>query len=135
MVHSISEGRGMYSALQRLTDDMKEMRLEMKRMSKENKHQRSTSWAQEWRASSVGCQCAYREQAASHFGSPDRRYPEPRTESRPRDRSSARGHYDDHASSPNWHSPRPSRSRFYDDPPRRRGVRFVSPRREDASNQ
>lgn len=41
MVHSISEGGSMYSVLQRLTEDMKEMRLKMKRMSEENKHQRS----------------------------------------------------------------------------------------------
>lgn len=68
MVHSISEGGSMYSVLQRLTEDMKEMRLEMKRMSEENKCQRSPCWAEEWRAPLARCQCVCGEQ-----GCPSRR--------------------------------------------------------------
>lgn len=143
MVHSISEGGSMNSVLQRLTEDMKEMRLEMKRMAEENKRQRSPCWAAEWRAPSAGCQCACGEQGCPsrrsrsdpRGRSPDHHCPEPRAESRPEDRSPARAHYDDRASSPNWRSPRSSRGRFYDNAPRRRGVRFLSPRRDDTPEQ
>lgn len=41
-VHSISEEGNVYSVLQRHSDDMKEMRLEMRRMSEEHRRQSST---------------------------------------------------------------------------------------------
>lgn len=133
LVHSISEGGDVYKTLQRLTEDMKEMRLEMRRMTEENKRQRSMCWADERRTPSAGCQCACGGQ-----GCQSRRPPsEPRgrsPERRPGDRPFPRAHDNDRAPSPNWRGPRPSRGPFNDDTPRRRGVRFLSPRREDTSN-
>ncbi len=143
MVHSISDGGGLYRAIQRLTEDMKEMRLEMKRMTEENKCWRPNGWADEWKTSSVGCQCVCGEQGCQsrrprgepRGRSPDRRWPEQRAEGCPGDRSFPRAPYNDRTPSPNWHSPRPSRGPFNGDISRRRGVRFLSPRREDTSNQ
>lgn len=143
MVHSISEGGGAYKAIEKLSEDMREMRLEMRRMTEENKRLRVNSWRDEWRTSSPGCQCVCGEQGCQsrrprvepRGRSPDRRWPEQRAEGGPGDRPPPRATYDDRAPSPTWRGPRPPRGPFNDDTQRRRGVRFLSPRREDTSNQ
>lgn len=88
MVHSILDEGGAYKAIERLTEDMREMRLEMRRMTEENKRLRVNNWRDEWRTLSPGCQCMCGEQGCPsrrpqfepRGRSPDRRWPEQRAE-------------------------------------------------------
>ncbi|CAL8361725.1 unnamed protein product [Arctogadus glacialis] len=48
-VHSISDGGGLYRNMDRLTEDMREIRVEMRRMAEENKKLKSSGWGDEGR--------------------------------------------------------------------------------------
>lgn len=66
MVHSISDGGGLYRAMDRITEDMREMRMEMRRLAEENNRMRSRGWRDEWKTSHTvhggQCQCVCGEQ-------------------------------------------------------------------------
>lgn len=90
-VHSISDGGSVYRALDKLTDDMREMRMEMRKMAEENKRLRLSGWREECKSSPTSCQCACGEQgfqsrrprSDQRWRSPDRGWPEQRAEGGP----------------------------------------------------
>lgn len=61
MVHSISDVSGLYRAMDRLSEDMREMRMEMRQLAEENNQLRSSGWQDEWKTSPQvrgdQCQC------------------------------------------------------------------------------
>ena len=52
VVHSISDGGGLYRHMVKLTEDMREMRVEMRRMAEENKKLKFSGWGDEGRIAS-----------------------------------------------------------------------------------
>lgn len=145
-VHSITEGNGWHRAMDRLTEDMREMRMEMRRMAEENDRLRTSHWRNEGTAPHPvrggQCQCTCGEQgcqsrpAGEQRGrSPDRGWRERSGDGGLRERREYRSPYNNRPHSPDRRSPRPARSPSTEDTQRRRGVRFLSPGREDLAHR
>lgn len=146
MVHSISEGGGLYSAMDRLTEDMRGMRVEMRRMAEENNRLKTSGGRYEgdiFQPVRGGqCQCVCGEQGCQsrrlqgdHRGrSPDRGWRNREAQGGPGGRQEYQASYGDRTPSPNWRGPRPARGSFHGDSQRGRGVRFLSPKRGDPAN-
>ena len=144
MVHSISGG-GLYRNLDRLTEDRREIRVEIRRMAEENKKLQSSGWGDEQRIAHpvLGGQCQCGEQGCQsprqrgdkRWRSPNRGWREQEAEGGPGGKQDYKASFGDRTPSPTWRDPRPTRGSFQDDSQRRRGVRFLSPKREDPANR
>ena len=149
-VSSVTDGYGWRSALDRLAEDMREMKVEMRRMAEENNRLRANRWRDERKAPHPvhggQCQCTCGEQGCpSRSGgeqrgrSPDRGWRDRNADRSARERDYQKrdyqSSYNNRAYSPDRRSPGPSRSPSYDDAQRRRNVRFLSPKREDQVSQ
>ena len=143
MVHSISDGGGLHRNMDRLTEDM----VEMRRMAEENKKLKFSGWGDEGRLSHPvrggQCQCLCGEQGCQsrrprgdhRWRSPDRGSREREAEGGPGGKKDYKASFGERTPSPTWRDPRPTRSSFQDNSQRRRGVRFLSPKREDPANR
>ncbi|XP_061765808.1 uncharacterized protein LOC133558442 [Nerophis ophidion] len=145
MVHSISDdGGGLYRTIDRLTADVREMRMEMKRMAEENTRLRFSYWKDEQRAPhpvrGSQCQCTCGEQGCrsrtwgqqrgrspdrgyeQRGRSPDRGWRERRAEGGPREKQDYWGPYNNRANSPSWRGPKSARSPSNEETQRRRAL-------------
>lgn len=142
LVHSIAGETGWQRTMDRLVGEMKEMRKDITRLSEENERlkfrdrgRESSSPIQE----QCLCKCGGRGcQSRRSWTEPRRCSPDPGWRGRRVDRYSGPGGRSpspyNRSASPGRQSPRPSRG-IYDDSARRRGVRFLSPSREDPVRQ
>lgn len=144
-VHSVTDYGGLHRAVHSLTEELREMRVDMKRMAEENQRLRTRTSPGGWRGSSspgrMSCRCTCGgygcQSQVSHepqySRSPDRRFPSPG-----RDRGQftpSRSRSPGATWSPRGRSPSPGRRMQYeDDAHRRRGVRFISPHSDHQSS-
>ena len=138
-VHSVTDYGGLHKAIHSLTEEMRDMKVEMKLMAEDNQRLRLKANTGGWRGSpssgrspccctcgGYGCQSqASRELQRGR--SPDRGFPSPGGDRRPF--AASRGHGSPGpAGSPGRRSSSPGRhTRYEEETPRRRGVRFISP--------
>lgn len=143
LVQSISEDAGWQRTIDRLADDMKEMRKDIKRLSDENERLKYRSHGRDSSAliqEQCQCQCGGRGcQSLRSWTGPRGRSPDPGWRGRRADRPTGPDRrspspYNNRSGSPRGQSQRPD-SGFYGDSASRRGVRFLSPGREDPTHQ
>ena len=134
-VQKVTDYGGLHKAVHSLTEELKEMRMEMKMMAEENRRLQSRSRAGGWHGPpSPGrgsCYCACGGHGCRSLGlqrgrSPDRGFSSPGGERRPF--TASRGQSPDSVRSSGRYSPSPGRRSYHEEEtPRRRGVRFLSP--------
>lgn len=143
LVHSIAGETGWQRTMDRLVGEMKEMRKDITRLSDENERLKYRDRGRE-RSSPIQeqclCKCGGRGCQSRHsWTEPRRRSPDPGWRGRHVDRYSGPGGRSpppyNRSASPRRQRPRPSREISYDNSVRRRGVRFLSPSREDPVRQ
>jgi len=141
-VQSVTDYGGLHGAVNKLTEEMRDMRRELKVMAEENQRLRASTGG-EWRGSHSpvrgrcycicgGAGCQSRPSRELQRGrSPDRRFSSPRDDRRPFTRPRSQENTAS-AWSPGRRSPSPGRRTYYEEEaPSRWGVPFASPHGED----
>lgn len=113
MVHSISDGGGLHRAMDSLTADMREMRMEMRQMAEENNRLKASRWRDEQKAphpvhgGQCQCTCGERGCQSRPWGeqrgpSPHRGWHERGAGGGPREKQDYWAPYNNRTNSPNW---------------------------------
>lgn len=138
-VHSVTDNGGLYRAVDKLTEEMRDMRMELRRLGDENQRLKSRASPRamdEWnggRSQSSGmcqCVCGGRGCQSRVFDSARRGRSPERKSFQHFDGMDVRGYKDSYsAQSPARRSPSPGPRRWnsFEDDSRKRGVRFMSP--------
>ncbi len=149
-VYSVTDNGGLHRAVDRLTEEMRDMRMELRRLGDENqklKARVSSRTIDEWDGSrpqfNERCQCVCRGRGCqSRFFDGARRGRSPERKFQHYDEHTSgmdgRGYKDSHSPlSPARRSPSPGARRWngYEDDLRKRGVRFMSPKGEERRYQ
>ncbi len=151
-VYSVTDNGGLHRAVDRLTEEMRDMRMELRHLGDENqklKARLSSRTIDEWDGSrpqfNERCQCVCRGRGCqSRFFDGARRGRSPERKFQHYDEHTSgmdgRGYKDSHSPlSPARRSPSPSpgarRWNGYEDDLRKRGVRFMSPKGEERRYQ
>ncbi|KAF7688153.1 hypothetical protein HF521_014159 [Silurus meridionalis] len=146
-VHSVTNNGGLYGAVDQLTGEMREMRMELMRLGEENQRLKSSAssratneWSGDRSRSNGMCQCVCGGRGCqSRVFDSARRGRLPETENKMFQRSEhtscmdVRGYNNSYtARSPARRSPSPARRwTSHEDDSRKRGVRFMSPGRAE----
>ncbi|XP_024119878.1 uncharacterized protein LOC112141069 [Oryzias melastigma] len=134
-VQSVSTAEGLHKAIDKLTEDMFQKRMEMKELSAENRRLRDVPRSLSPSVSRCACEergCQARSVSERHRGrSPDREPYHPQWEYK----APRRQRYSSPSDSTWWRarSPSPGWGPSQDSAPRKRGVRFLPPRHRDDS--